>query len=376
MLLWRTTVPAHLRLPRLDERAVFGSLLVHRAERYERFLDCDWILATLAALTAYALTARRARALAAGLGLGRINAGIVLGVVTFTIVWAATLPFGLAAVWWERRHGISRESYGAALAGAWGNLLAATVVAVVALAIVLALARRLGRRWWIAAAPALAALFLLLQLVDPFLATIGTHPVRSAALRRDIRTLERREHAGNPSVRVDDVSGRTREANAFSIGIGPTERVVLWNTLLDGRFSPGEIRFVVGHELGHLVRNHILRAVAWFALLLMPVLVVTAYTADVRRPAAVPLALLVIAVAQLALLPLRNAISRRYEAEADWIGLTGSRHPAAARGLFKRFVATSLQDPSPPGWVDVLLDDHPTPLRRVEMAEIWRARNP
>jgi STE24 endopeptidase len=376
VLLWRTTVPAHLRLPRLDERAVFGAGLVHRAERYERFLDWDWVLATLAALTAYVLTARRARRLAAGLGLGRINAGIVLGVVTFALVWAAMLPFGLAAVWWERRHGVSRESYGAALAGAWGRLLGTTLVAVVALAIVLALARRLGRSWWMAGAPALATVLLVLQLFNPFLLTLGTHPLQSPALVRDIRILERREHAGNPPVRVANVSGRTREANAFAVGIGPTERVVLWNTLLDRRFSTGEVRFVIGHELGHLARNHILRGVAWFALLVIPVLLVTAYAADVRRPEAVPLALLVIAVAQVALLPLQNAISRRYEAEADWIGLTGSRDPAAARGLFKGFVATSLDDPNPPRWVDVLLDDHPTPLRRVEMAQAWRERNP
>ena len=132
---------------------------------------------------------------------------------------------------------------------------------------------------------------------------------------------------------------------------------------------------MIGHELGHLVRNHPLRAVGWFGLLVLPVLLVAAFTADIRRPAAVPLALLVIAVAQLAILPLRNTISRRYEREADWIGLNGTRDPAAARGLFSGFVATSLQDPSPPGWVHVLLDDHPTALQRVEMARAWRDRN-
>jgi STE24 endopeptidase len=145
--------------------------------------------------------------------------------------------------------------------------------------------------------------------------------------------------------------------------------------LLDGRFSSDQVRFVVGHELGHLARNHILRGVAWFALLLLPILAITAFVADVRRPAAVPLALLVIALLQLAVLPLRNAISRRYEAEADWIGLTGTGDATAARDLFVGFVKTSLQDPSPPGWVHVLLDDHPTPLQRVEMTRAWSSRN-
>jgi len=368
-------VPVDLRLPHLDERAVFGAGLVHRAERYERLLDLVWVAATLAALGAYVLVARRGRTLAAGLGLGRVNAGIVLGVVTFTILWAVALPFALASTWWGRRHGITRESYAAALGAAWGQLLATTLVAVVALAIVLGLAARFGRRWWLAAAPLLAAVLLILQLVGPVLTTLGSHPLRSRALLRDVHALQRREDAGSPSVRVENVSGMTREANAFAIGIGPTERIVLWNTLLDGRFSTREVRFVLGHELAHLARNHTLRGVGWFALLVLPVLFVTARVTDVRRPDQVPLALLVIAVAQLALLPLQNAIARRYEAEADWIGLTGSRDPSAARGIFAGFVATSLEDPSPPGWVDVLLDDHPTPLRRVEMARAWRERN-
>src|SRR6059058_3081737 len=77
--------------------------------------------------------------------------------------------------------------------------------------------------------------------------TVGTRTVRSPVLRSDIRTLEQREHAGRPLVRVDDVSGSTTAANAFSLGIGPSERVVLWNTLLDSRFTHHQVRFVIGH---------------------------------------------------------------------------------------------------------------------------------
>src|SRR5438132_1159928 len=80
---------------------------------------------------------------------------------------------------------------------------------------VLALARRLGRGWWLAAAPALTLILLALQLVAPYPASVGTHPVRSPRLRSEVRSLEQREHAGRPVVRIADVSGRTRAANAF-----------------------------------------------------------------------------------------------------------------------------------------------------------------
>jgi STE24 endopeptidase len=369
-LLWRTTVPS-LHLPRLDERALFGATLVRRAEHYERFLVWDWVAGTLATLAAYAVVARHARTVAARLGLRPVNTGIVLGMLTITIVWAVSVPFAVAAVWWERRHHTSRESYGAQVLAQWGRLLVTAFMTLVLLGIVLLLARRFGNRWWIAAAPTIAAIAVLLQFVQPFLDSVGTKPLRSPELRAAVVHLEAAEHAGSPSIRVDDVSGQTRKANAFAVGFGPSAHVVIWNTLLDGRFTFAQVRFVLAHELGHLARNHILRGVAWFSLLLLPVLAVVAYTTDLRRGSSVPLALLVIFVAQLALLPVQNAISRRIETEADWTALNATRDPAAARGLFRGFVATSLQDPSPPEWVHVLLDDHPSPLQRVELGRAW-----
>ena len=46
-----------------------------------------------------------------------------------------------------------------------------------------------------------------------------------------------------------DASRRTTAANAYVTGLGPTKRVVLFDTLLD-RYSRDEIRVVVAHELG------------------------------------------------------------------------------------------------------------------------------
>ena len=363
-----------LHPPRLDEQAVFGQDLVARARHFERTLDWLWLGATAAALLAYAWMIAPSRRIAQTLGLRPVNAGIVLGLLVATVVWAVRLPFALVAAWWERRHGISRETYVGIVIGRWGLLLGTALITLVVLALTLSLAHRLGRRWWLAAAPALAAVVLALQFVDPYLASIGTHPLRRADLRTAVRVLERRVGIGRYDIRVDDVGRRTRAANAFAVGIGPSARVVLWSTLLDGRFAPRQIRFVIGHELAHLARRHVLRGVAWFALLILPVVALIAFAVDVRGPVGVPIALLLLALAQLALLPLRNAISRRFETEADWVALNATRDPIADRGVFTAFVATSLQDPSPPRWVHVLLDDHPTALQRVELARAWELR--
>src|SRR5438477_1363040 len=175
-LLWRTTVPS-LHLPQLDERGVFGTTLVRDAERYERFLVWDWVAGTLATLAAYVVVARRARTIASRLALRPVNSGIVLGMLAITIVWAVGLPFAIAAVWWERRHRTSRETYGSQVPAEWGRLLAIAFMTLVLLGIILLLARRLGRRWWLAAAPTIAAIAVLLQFVQPYLASIGTRPL-------------------------------------------------------------------------------------------------------------------------------------------------------------------------------------------------------
>lgn len=378
-ILWRTKVPADLHLPALDEDTIFGARLVDRAQDYERFLNVNWFLTTLAGLGALGWMARSGPSLARSLGLGRVNAGIIAGVVALTVVWAVSLPFGLASDWWQRRHGISTESYAASLGAAWGGLLVRIFIGFLVLALFLGLAKKLGGWWWAAAAPLLVALFASLQLVVPYLLSIDTHPLKDPKLARAIQLLEQREDAGNPTVREQKVSDTTTAANAYSVGIGPTARVIFWDTLLDGRFNDHEVRFVAAHELAHLARDHIAKSIAWFALFIVPILGAAAFFTQrrggLRNPGTVPLVLLVIVAAELASLPLRNEIGRRYEAEADWVALNATHDPAAARGLFRLFTRTSLQDPTPPWWAHALLDNHPTALVRIEQSAAWRERN-
>jgi STE24 endopeptidase len=86
-------------------------------------------------------------------------------------------------------------------------------------------------------------------------------------------------------------------------------------------------------------------------------------------------AVLTLFAAGVAALPFENVVSRRYEAEADWVALRVTRDPAAARGLFERFARTNLTPPSPPAWSYVLLATHPSLDRRVAAAAAWAAVN-
>jgi STE24 endopeptidase len=378
--LWRTKVPADLHLPRLDPQAVFGAGAVRAGQRYERFFEYEWLLGTIVSVLTLVVMVRRGPRLARSLGLGRVNAGLITGVVVTTVLWAVSLPFDIAAGWWERRHGISTQDWGSIVFSPWQGLLAATYSTVIVLAIVLLLAKRFARNWWIGAATILLALGFLQQFVLPYANRIGTHAIRSPQLAAAVERLKAREHAGDPAVRIQVVHNQTSAANAYAVGIGPSSSVFIWDTMLDGRFTPREVRFVVGHELAHIARRHLWKGIAWGALIGIPLLfavaLVTGRRGGLRNPGTVPLALLTLTLLQLALTPFTNAVSRRYEAEADWVGLQGTQDPEAAKGLFKGFVLADLADPNPPGWAHVFLDDHPPPLTRVEQADAFEWRLP
>ena len=366
--LWRTHVPGHLRLPRLDPHRYFSGALLRRTAHHDRFLRVDFLLASAAQLVVLALLAVRAPRLVGRLRGGAILRGLELALVALVVSWLARFPFGLAAQWWDRRYGLSRQSYGAWLLARLPSP-ASVVALLVLVALGMLLARRLGRRWWLAAGPALAVLGLVVALVQPLLGPT-LHPLRNRGLAAVLRPSGIR-------FGVEKVAKETRYANAEAIGIGPTRRILFTDTILGGRFGEPELRFVAQHELAHHHRDHIWKGVAWFALFALPCAFVLAFAGERRggfaRPEAVPTVLLAAFCLQLAALPVGGAISRRYEAEADWTALEATHDPAAGRGLFEDFARVDLEQPDPPRWSQLLLDDHPTLLQRIAMANAWAA---
>ena len=91
-------------------------------------------------------------------------------------------------------------------------------------------------------------------------------------------------------------------------------------------------------------------------------------------PALVPLGIAVALVFSFLVMPFGNLVSRRYEAEADWMALTATRDPQSFVGLEEKLVVTSLGDPEPPAWSNLLFGTHPTPMKRIGMAEAFRTR--
>jgi Zn-dependent protease with chaperone function len=378
--LWDATrVPGDLHVGGLRARAFFSASLLRKGDDYERFLWIDSLLATAVTILVFVVYARYGKRFVRDSAAGPIGTGMLLAMLGFALVWLVGLPFQIASLWWDRRHDVSHVSYLEVIFGGWLGLGAAFVFLCLAVLVVMGLAKLLGRHWWVPGAAFFVGLFALFTFLSPWL--VGpSHPLHDPQLAADFRRLAVKEGVGGIPVRVQDVHGETSAANAFTVGFGSSRKVFIWDTLLDGRFSRGEVDFVFAHELGHQARRHLIKEIGWYALFAFPgAFVIAAATrrrGGLRRPEAIPLALLVLVLLNTAATPLQAEITRHIEREADWTALQTTRDPKSGQALFQDFATTSLSDPNPPTWAYLWFDDHPTLMQRIGMVKAWEARNP
>jgi STE24 endopeptidase len=373
-LLWNTTVPDSVHLPDVAASRFFGDHFLDRSASYVRFLAIDSLLAALALVAVLVFYARRGARFMRESAAGRVGTGIFLAMLGFCVAWLSQVPFGLLAVWWQRRYGVSHQGYLEWLFGSFFSLGSEFIFVALAFAVAMGLAGVLRRWWWAVAAPIFVAIALLFTFLSPYLIP-ETQPLQDRSLVADARALERRQGVEEARLRVQEVHRFTTAPNAETTGFGPTSTIVLWDTLLDGRFSDEEIRLVLAHEIGHLAHDDPLKRVGWLALFLLPawglVALFTRRRGGLARPEAVPIALLVLIALQLLVTPAFNVVSRRDEAAADWAALEATREPSADRSVMNKLATTSLSAPSPPSWIYVLFENHPTIMQRIAMADAW-----
>jgi STE24 endopeptidase len=356
---------------------VFPEEVVAKAEDYERVLYALWILSQWALIATLVLYARRGAAFARESSAGPIGTGMLLGMLGLAIVWLVNLPFRIAAHWWARRHDLTELDYVSWIFEDWFILGAQFLSLCLALLIAMGLARRLGDHWWLPGAAVFVAIAALFTFVAPYL-DFTTERLEDAELQATAERYESALGLGDVPIRVELVSEDSELANAYAYGIGPSRRVVLWDTLLEEPFDASEQKLVLAHELAHHSQNHLPEGIGWFALFAIPgafvLMLATRARGGMGTPEAVPLALVVAVLFQFATAPLSNWISRRMEAEADWKALEVTRDRYALEGVMRAFAETSLSDPDPPGWAQLMTGTHPALEDRVAMARAWAQR--
>jgi STE24 endopeptidase len=337
-----------------------------------------WVLSELALLATLWVYARRGAAFSRESSAGPIGTGMLLGMLGLAIVWLVALPFRIAAHWWSRRYDLTDAGYLEWLLQDWTLLGASFVSLCLALLIVMGLARWLGDRWWLPGAAVFVGIAALFTFASPYL-DYTTEPLRDDELVSAARQYERELGLDDEvPIHVQEVVGDTEFANAYAYGLGPSKRVVFWDTMLQEPFGPEEQKVVLAHELAHHSQGHLPEGIGWFAIFALPgaflLMLATRGRGGMGAPEAVPLALLVVAILQLVSAPVGNVITRRMEQEADWKALEVTRDPTGLEGVMVGLAETSLSDPNPPGWVHLMTGTHPTLEDRVAMARAWAKR--
>jgi len=322
---------------------------------------------------------------------GWLSRALIAAAVVAVATWLAQLPLGYVrgyAV--QHAWSLSTQSASGWFGDSVRSLLVAAVIALIGAVTFFGLVRWQPTTWWVwgwAGFTVLTALlfFLYPVLIAPLFNRFTT--LEDAALARDIRQLAAEAGVPVDDVLVADASRRSTIENAYVAGLGATKQVVLYDTLLAAG-SSDETRYVVAHELGHKVENHVTKNLILSSLGLMAGFAALyllsrrsglwdwAGATGVGDPRALPLLLVFATVAGLVLLPLQNAISRRFEARADEIALDLTEDPDTAIRVHRRLAFANISDLRPPDIAVWLLYTHPPVQDRIEAAVAEKRKSP
>ncbi len=287
--------------------------------------------------------------------------------------------------WLPHEYGLSAQGFGGWAGDHFKSVGVDIATTVPILWLLFWLIGRSPRRWalwfWAALVPIIAfGIFAAPLVVDPLFNKFT--PLPQGPLRTQIETLAAKAGIPNAPIYVVDKSKQTHETNAYVTGIGPSARIVLWDTILPPRMPADQLRAIVGHEMGHYVLNHLYWGFLLTILGLLFALPAAQKFAEslLRRCgprwridgltdyAATPALLLTVSLFSFLLAPITNGVSREVEHQADAYGLkiTGDG-PAMARG-FVTISEQNLSDPNPPPFIKFWLFTHPPLQERIDFA--------
>ncbi|MBQ0992479.1 M48 family metalloprotease [Micromonospora sp. PSH03] len=317
---------------------------------------------------------------------GHWAAQAVLGGLAVVLVAdLVTLPF---AAWRQSvltRYGLSTNGWSGWAADLLKSYAVSAVIGAVALFGFYAVIRLAPRWWWAFGAAGAAVLVVLLSFVLPVLVEPVFNrftPMQQGPLRTELMSMAARDGVPVRDVLVADASRRTRAVNAYVSGLGPTRRVVVYDTLLR-EATPAEVTAVVAHELGHAKDSDVAAgtltgalgaAAAVVALYLLgswgPLLRLAGVD-SVAQPRAFPLLVALVTVAGLVAAPVQALMSRRVEARADAHALALTNDPESFESMQRRLGSVNLGDPDPPRWEYLYSASHPSTVERMAAARAY-----
>jgi len=323
-------------------------------------------------------------------GLGTVGEGLLFFAILSGLGSLLHLPFGAYETFViEAKYGFNTKTFrlwvvdllkGIAIVGVLGGVL---------LWLLLTLVVHGGLYWWLWAwmlvgGYELLMLWLFPVVIAPWFNTF--EPVGNASLKERIENLMEKVGLRARGVFRMDASRRSRHTNAYFTGFGRSKRIVLYDTLLASH-TEEEILAVLGHEIGHWKKKHVLKQVIVLEILSLGIFYVIAQglkwpllyqTFGFERPVVyVGLFLLSALLSPLGYFvqPVESAVLRTFEREADDFTLSLMETAEPIQGALKRLAADNLANLTPHPLYAWFYYSHPPLVERISRLQNTPARD-
>ena len=323
-----------------------------------RIIDTVYSLLVLLGLLYFKVTARY-RDWAEKISSKRfVQAWIYVPLLMLTIT-VLSLPLDAYGHSISREYGLSVQGWASWFGDVAKGFFVGVVIFTLAIWGVTNAIRKSPRRWWfytwLVAMPVVVFFIFIAPLVlDPLFNNFepldNKHPQLVDAIEKVVGSAG--ENIPRSRIFLMDASRKVTTLNAYVTGFGPSKRIVIWDTTIKNASTP-ETLFVVGHEMGHYVLNHIRIGIVATAIGLFIgfyLLYLLSNWAFVRfKPrwhmrelwdwAGVPMLLLIFSIMSTATEGIGNTVSRQLEHNADIYGLEVTHKvagdPAVAATLYQ-----------------------------------------
>ena len=283
--------------------------------------------------------------------------------------------------WFDLQYGLSNYSLALWFIDYLKGLCLGTLLFSLMVFGIYGLMRRVGGTWWVLLWAGVSCAIFGYVLIAPYGSHIYSsfHPLEKGELRDRLEALAGKTGLNVEDILVVDASRRTRKANAYLSGSGPSERIVLYDNLLDS-FTTREITMIVAHELAHWLEPDKKRSYALFSLTVFCVLALAHFVLKwgtrIRRfhytsptdVAGLPVLFLTFFLIFQVLRPVNLSWKRAREMEADRKSLELVCDPEAFISTHVKLARLNYSDVDPHPLFVILFSSHPPFLDRVKTA--------
>lgn len=301
----------------------------------------------------------------------------ILGIIS--TLWQ--IPFSLYENFViEVKYGFNTKTFKLWATDLLKSLLISFVLGGLLLYLLLLLINSGGDFWWFGAWIILGLVELLIIFLYPVLIAPWFNkfdPITDENLKTSIKHLLEKAGLRAKGIFQMDASKRSRHTNAYFTGLGKSKRIILFDTLLNAH-PKEEILAILGHEIGHWQKGHLLKQLVLTELISLIGLYLAAQliswpqlyqTFGFAKPLPYVGLLLFGALASplgFFLQPLGAAISRKYEREADEFSWQLINNKKAIINALKRLGVDNLSNLTPHPAFAWFYYAHPPLLERID----------